>query len=94
MIVVRLVTPNQQLLGYLKRFMLEVDAGLLVGSGNRELIDEVAGSLSRQKPKGLMIVSDVRSESGFCFRYFCIDGKEIIDFDGVEMIEKPFKTAS
>lgn len=62
----RLVSPNTQVYGYLRRFMIELEAGILLGSATKPLQDEVVLLMQETKTEGYLIVSDATSEAGFC----------------------------
>ena len=94
LMVIRLIVPSRQLLGYLKRFMLEMDAGMLVGSGNKRLIEEVEDSLRTSNARGFLIVSNTRNESGYEVKYYRMDDERLIDFDGIVLLEKAVKSFS
>lgn len=88
MIVVRLVSPPAQLYGYLRRFMLEMEIGLLVGSCTKPIIDEIVQAMHRRKVEGFVLLADSTSETGFIIPYFQKKGWDLEDFDGVFLAKK------
>lgn len=86
MMVIRLVSPPAPIYGYLRRFMIELEAGLLVGSCTRPLLNEVLSILRDSGVKGYVLLPEPKSEAGFSVPYFSRDGHDLLDSDGVVLV--------
>lgn len=83
LIIIKLVTPPAQVYGYFRRFMVEMERGLLVGSCTKVHLEDILRVMRESKPKGWLVVSDTKAETGFEIRYYCRKDSQIADFDGV-----------
>lgn len=84
----RLVSPDPKVYGYLRRFMVELEAGFLIGCASKPLQDEVVNLMQEALTEGYLIVSDATSESGFAIPYFSRKASKLVDFDGVTLVKK------
>lgn len=86
--IVRMIAPDERIRGYLKRFMLEFDAGLLIGTCQKPLLDEVVQVMSEAEISGFVVTSRDREECGYVVLYYSILGVRLVDFDGIAFVEK------
>ena len=88
LVVVRIVSGEQPLMGYLRRYMFEIESGLLVGSVTHALETELLATLEGSGARGYLLVSDNRDAAGYRIPYFHMSGASKIDMDGIQLIEK------
>lgn len=60
-----------------------MDAGLLVGSCTKAVLDEVIHLILGAMPEGYVVVAEPRSETGFLIPYHERKGSELVDLDGI-----------
>lgn len=87
MLLVRLVAPPPQVAGYLRRFMIELDSGILVGACTRPLLDQVVALLQSHEVNGFVVLSNPQAEAGFSVPYYRRMARILVDFDGVLLVE-------
>lgn len=91
-IVLERVTPS--LRGLLTRWMMEVRAGVFVGRLSprvRALLwEKVAGYAGAQA--GCLLLYATPSEQGFAMESFGDPSREIVDFDGLQLLRRPAPT--
>lgn len=67
--------------------MIELDAGILVGSCSRPLLDQVLTLLEAHEVNGFAVLSDPGEEAGFSIPYYRRKARKIANFDGVVFVE-------
>lgn len=92
-VVVRIVSGERKLLGYLRRYLFEVEAGVLLGSVTAPLEREILNCMEDAVATGYMIVSCRKSATGYRIPYFSMRHSRAIELDGVWLVEKLRKSA-
>lgn len=88
-VVIELRSPTDRATGLLQRRMLEVRAGLFVGTLPARIRDQVWGFLIDElaaNASAIMIYPSPSTESGFLIRTFGADRREPTDLDGASLI--------
>jgi CRISPR-associated protein Cas2 len=76
--------------GELTRWMLELRAGVFIGTLSAMVRDRL-WDLACEKMRGGagMLVYSTNTEQGFAIRYWGATGRDIVDFDGLQLVRKP-----
>ena len=73
--------------GQLTRWMLEVKAGVFVGTLSRRVREKIwVLACERNIVGAVVMVSRARNEQGFEMRSFGDASRELIDFDGLQLV--------
>lgn len=88
LVVVAVTSPPSQLAGYLRRFLQEPLTGVFVGGVTADMIEDVQNQLTTSAASGVMAVATGRSECGFHIAYFKAEKRCLVDFDGLQLVEK------
>lgn len=88
LIVASVVSPTSHLRGYLQRFLQEPVSGQFVGSGTRATCEDLTRIFVSQEATGFLLASNLRTETGFEFLYYHLPGSMLVDFAGVQLVEK------
>lgn len=87
--LVRLISPPASLVGYLRRYMFQLEAGVLLGSVNAPLLTELVATLESHDARGFLVVSDPASPTGYGIPYFSMQGTQLTHIVGLPFVEKP-----
>lgn len=88
MIVVERATPG--LRGQLTRWLLEVRAGVFVGTLSPRVRDKLWALVKARNPKGgSLLVTRAQNEQGFLVEAHGDTSRQIIDMEGLCLVRKP-----
>ncbi len=88
LIVLSVVSPPAELLGYARRFLMDFGPGICVGAGTRDLAEDLRGLMESAGAIGFLLVSAPRSEAGFEVLYYHINDRRLVDADGWILLER------
>lgn len=87
-IVTRRVTPSIR--GFLTRWLLEVRAGVFVGSVSRRVRDGLWTELRQRRGLGAMtLIFRAPNEQGFSIETAGVGRRELRDYDGLALLAAP-----
>lgn len=89
LIVLSMIAPPHQVLGYARRFLMDFGPGLFIGSGTRDLAEDIRGLLESSCVEGFLLLANARCEAGFEVLYFHVRDRRLIDMDGWFLLERP-----
>ena len=86
-LVIRLVSPPPKVAGYIKRYLLEVDAGLYCGALPRRVAEELVRAVSDARIRGL--IAELEVGSPFGLRWIYSSGMDSsVEVDGVRILQR------
>ena len=88
--LVRLISPPTSLVGYLRRYMFQLETGVLLGSINAQILKELVATMELHTPRGFLVVSDSSSPTGYAIPYFSMKGTRLTSIDGLPFVERPY----
>lgn len=92
MTVVLLERTRPSLRGQLTRWMLEVHAGVFVGTLSARVRDELWTLIEKRVGKGsAMMVQTAQNEQGFSIRTLGTGSRTLFDIDGLTLVGRPPK---
>jgi CRISPR-associated protein Cas2 len=87
-LVVERATPS--LRGQLTRWMIEVKAGVFVGSLNARVREQLwLRAIERNQEGGCVLVYEARNEQGFAVLSHGDTSRVLCDFDGLALVRQP-----
>lgn len=90
MTVIVIERGRPSLRGRLTRWMLEVRAGVFVGSPSARVLDELWALVCDRLGSGAAVmVHTARNEQGFAMRTAGDPSRQLIDIDGLTLVCKP-----
>jgi len=87
-VVIRIVSGESTTVGFLRRYLFEMETGFLLGSVTAPLERGLLDALESRGTSGYMIVSCRRSAAGYRIPYFSMPNARVIDLDGLALVEK------
>ena len=88
MIIVERATPG--LRGQLTRWMLEVRAGVFVGTLSSRVRDKLWALVKARNPKGgSLLVARAQNEQGFFVETHGDTSRQVVDIEGLCLVRKP-----
>jgi CRISPR-associated protein Cas2 len=88
--VIVLERAKPSLRGALTRWMLEVRAGVFVGSLSPRVRDKLWELICARNPEGgSVMIARARNEQGFIIRTFGDPSRQVFDNEGLCLIKKP-----
>lgn len=87
-IIVERATPG--LRGQLTRWMLEVRAGVFVGTLSTRVRDKLWALVKARNPKGgSLLITQARNEQGFAVETHGDTSRQVLDIEGLWLVRKP-----
>lgn len=91
-VIVERATPG--LRGQLTRWMLEVRAGVFVGTLSARVRDKLWALTCAKNPKGgSLLIYRARNEQGFVVEAHGDTSRSIIDIEGLQLVRRPLEGA-
>lgn len=89
-LVLKVSAVPEHLRGYLGRFLLEPSVGLFVGKVSVKVADDLWRRCCRAVLGGsvVMVRSDGSCEQGFRVSCYGLEGKELVDIDGLVFVKQ------
>lgn len=87
--VVSLTSVNQQLRGYLSRFLIEMNTGLYIGNASARVRDFLIDRINEEIGTGKAVISwSTDNEQGFALKMIGYEDREIADVDGIMLVQR------
>ncbi len=91
-VVVSLVKPTASVRGLLRNLLLEPQANLFIGQLNSKQLGELVEMLGKKACNGIIAAQSKKHIMGVRLKQLSIADRSVIDFDGVQLVEKPYKS--
>lgn len=86
--VIRITAVPEHLRGYLSRFVVEYGTGMYIGNVSKRVAESLWDKTVQAAGEGevIMVTSSRTTEQGFQVRLHQTKGKDIEDFDGLQLL--------
>lgn len=92
MVAISLVSPSAVVRGLLRNLFLEPQAHLFVGSINSRQLNEILSILEKSECSGVVVVPSNKHPIGVRIKQLGHTDRSIIEYDGIQLIQKPLKS--
>lgn len=86
MLMIDLLSPEALLEGQISRKLLEVRAGLFVGSLSKRQMETLWEAVVKSKPKAALLVYAAKTEIGVSIKAIGDSKYHIVDSDGLQLV--------
>lgn len=87
-VVITMENATERLRGECTRYMLEIKAGVFVGTISASVRDILWNTITESgEAGGAVLLYSAQNEQGFCMKMHGDPRRRVVDFDGLQMIE-------
>lgn len=90
MMVLLVTNASKQLIGYLTRFLTEMQSGCFIGTPSVRVREKLWEKVKTTLPESgkAVLAYTIDNEQGYTYEYYNHDDREVIDLDGLQVCAK------